>query len=185
MIDWQDLIPLPGSFVNNGEPEKDFDTPTYGVVHALNWAHAEYRGLRLACERAGDEWGRCYRCGAHIRYAVVFKDGAEHIHMVGEDCADFVRSGLSLDLFAEKRLTKEVQKRSTKHGERFVLSFEAPQWFWNIAKASRPSFCSLSKFRPRNSDYDKWYVTVWGTSEAETVANYLQLLALRRSNAAA
>jgi hypothetical protein len=180
MVDWQDTYPEPGSFVNSAG-RSIINHPVYGDVEALNYAHADYIGLRKCVAASGDEYGRCFCCGHYIRYAAVFQDAEQKIHMVGEDCAKFVSSKLSFDEYADKRLTKEITKLDTKLGVRYILKLEVPAWFWEIPKHNRPKYCSMSKFRPKNSQFEKWYLTIWGNSESETVVNYLSLLHNRKT----
>ncbi|MCL5445713.1 MAG: hypothetical protein M1121_06650 [Actinobacteria bacterium] len=100
-----DNEPEPGSFVG---PGGEFEVAPGVVVPGTNRANAEYRYLRGLIEsspsaRYGDGF-RCDHCGAHIRYAAVYrhKPTGDHI-AVGETCAD---GRLSLDRATFQRLRK-------------------------------------------------------------------------------
>lgn len=178
-IDWVDLEPIPGSFISS--EWKDY-TIFGETVNALNYVHAEYLWLTRKIEASGGQRGICQRCNHHIRYAVVFEDEDGEVYHVGEDCAQFISSQLNRDAWAEKKLLSEIKTVKTKNGERKVLSFKVPQWYWNIEKAQRPSFCSVSKYtKPGRYGSEVWYLSIWGATVDEVYSNWETLQAVRKA----
>jgi hypothetical protein len=175
---WIDLDPLPGAWVSQIWHDYTIEGET---INAANYYHAEYIWLGGQVKKSGGELHVCQRCHHAIRYAVAFRDEQGLVYHVGEDCAEFVCSQLDRKAWAEKKLLSEMKAVKTKNGERFVLSIKVPDWFWNIPKEVRPRFTSLSKYtKPGRQKEIIWYLSIWGETAWEVLANWDALQQLRK-----
>jgi hypothetical protein len=188
-IEWIDIYPGVGSFVS--PTMSDFEV--HGeTVNALNWLHAEHtwakRKLRETAERHGcdqDDWGRCHHCHANIRYGVIFRDHAGDHYMIGQDCAQYIQSGLDRGPWLLKAKLSQLKKIETKNGTRFVLGLEVPRWYWELDRQLRPRFCSLSKYEKpgRRGKQVVWSLSIWGGSPDEVFRGYDELKKLESAHA--
>lgn len=144
---------------------------------------AEHLWLQRAVAKSGGQWQQCCRCHHSIRFAVSFLDTSGNTHIVGEDCAAFIFSGLNLEKYAEKRLLSEMKSVKTKNGPRVTLRMKVPQWFWSINRNERPKFASTSKYeKPGRYSETIWYLTIWGETAGEVIENWTELRKIRDTN---
>ncbi|MGH7175631.1 MAG: hypothetical protein ACREGR_04730 [Minisyncoccia bacterium] len=180
---WYDLELPPGCFVSPTYDDYEYNGE---VIRALNWLHAEYTYWHRQIEKSGGAWGACCHCGRSIRYAVICKDKDGHHHMVGQDCAGLVLSGLDESKWYEQKLLSEIKEIDTKRGRRAVLSFklEEGHWYWDIPRDKRPSFCSLRKWEKPTSTQKRpeflWFLSIWGNTPGEVVENLAKLRSLNK-----
>lgn len=67
-----------------------------------------------------------------------------------------------------------IRQVNTKNGTKFVQSFPASAEFWNIT--NRPKYVSSKK-----NEKGQWWVTVWGDTKNECVANVRELAKMQHS----
>lgn len=158
-------------------------------VRALNGLHADHVWLREVAADAGKEPFKCEICGAHLSaYVVVYKSPDGLYHQVGQDCSRYVESKLPKDAFKRLEIFKSIKTIDTRNGKRTILNAgEVPSWYWQLPKDQRPKFISTKPFevhsrvrgRISRETTKKWFVTIWGESPDETLANYDAFLALK------
>lgn len=175
-FDWMDLYPEVGAFVS---PTRG-DYEIHGeIINALNYEHARHSWLWRKLEESGEERGTCCHCNKRIRYAVIYKDRAGKFHIVGQECSQFISSGLDLNKYRELQFSRDIKKTKTKNGEKYTYSDEVPAKLWDLSRENRPKFISLSKFTPPGrNNRPKWYYTIWGDNRDEVVEHYHTLLNL-------
>ena len=183
-----DTQPLPGAYVSH-TPAQDFDVHVGNhvvTIHALNWNHAEHRAFEAEAERGGGDLRRCELCGAHLRYAALFFDANDFMHVVGQECANRVQAGVAdREEWAIAQSIKEAKEIQTKNGLRWKLDLHEPNGFRMIAWDKRPKYAST--FTPkcrvgRRLIAGKPRVTLWANNEAELLDNLRAFRAFLREN---
>lgn len=190
--DVYDTHPLPGAFVSSKPAEPIFVPYLKRTVVALNWHHAEQQALTEAAQDAGGDLKRCELCGAHLRYAALFFDANERLHVVGKECANRVQSGLAdREEWVIVAAVKEAKQMMTKNGMRWKVDLKEPNGYRLIPYDQRPSYASTwTPKRPAGRGrftYGTPRVTLWASNQAELldiVRQFRQFLRDKNLNAA-
>lgn len=166
-----DLQPMPGDFVS--QTTRPYEIVDGEMVIGLNWYHAVY----LWFVRRAYNGNQCTHCHAHIRYAVALRNQETgQIEIVGEQCAERLERGLDAAAWRQLKIAREIKQ--SKKNERYYYSTEVEPDFWNIPKAERPAFVSLSKFKAPRMRMERWFMMVWGEQRFEVMENLDKLDAL-------